>query len=189
MLHVQVRIGHTILPALVDNGACDDFISEQAVGEMHLEARHLRRTTRILSANGKSMECASYVVVTAVWGALSFQLSLRVIPSSVRVILGFPFLQHFDPRISWRNGTLTISRGTDSWGVPTCLIPQTQSPVLGHVLSRGGTPTEIYQAPSSKRAVPYVSPGGIPEGFLGHTSSSATYQVHDQTPRSRPIHE
>ena len=54
------------------------------------------------------MECVSYVVVTAVLGALSFQLSLWVIPSSVRVILGFPFLQNFDPRISGRNGTLTI---------------------------------------------------------------------------------
>ena len=154
---------------------------------MHLAARPIRQTSRIFSANGKSIECVSYVVVTAVLRALSFQLSLRLIHSSVRVILGFPFLQHFDPRISWRNGTLTISRGTDSWSVPTCLIPQTQSPVLGHVLSRGGTPTGIYQAPASKLASPYVFYGGVSEGFLGHISSSATYQVPDQTPRSRPI--
>ena len=92
MLYVQLRIGTTILPALVDSGACDNFISEQAVAEMHLEARPLRRTMRILSEDGNSMECASYVVVTAVLRALSFQLSLRVILSSVGVILGFPIL-------------------------------------------------------------------------------------------------
>ena len=120
MLYVQLRIGPTILPALVDSGACDNFFSEQAVAEMHIEPRPLRRTTRILSANGKSMECASHVVVTAVLGALSFQLSLRVIPSSVRVILCFHFLQHFDPRIFWRRGTLAIVCGTGRWSVPTC---------------------------------------------------------------------
>ena len=56
------------------------------------------------------MECVSYVIVAAVLGALSFPLSLRVIPSSVRVILGFSFLHHFNPRISWRAGTLTIEQ-------------------------------------------------------------------------------
>ena len=31
MLYVQLRIETTILPALVDSGACDNFISDQAV--------------------------------------------------------------------------------------------------------------------------------------------------------------
>ena len=84
---------------------------------MHLEVRPLRETMRFLSANGQRMECASYVVVTAVLGALSFQLSLRVVPSSILVILGFPFLRQFNPRISWRAGTLTIEHGSESWCV------------------------------------------------------------------------
>ena len=105
---MQLQIVTNIIPALVDSGACDSFISAQTVAEMHLEVRHLRKTTRILSANGQPMECAFYVVVTAVLGALSFPLSLRVVPSSIRVILGFTFLHQFNPRISWRSGTLTI---------------------------------------------------------------------------------
>ena len=129
------------------------------------------------------MECVSYVVVTAVLGALSLQLSLRVIPSSVRVILGFPFLQHYDPRISWRDGTLTIVCGTGSWSVHTCPIIPVQPTAFSPVLSPGGTPTEIYKAPASKRAFQYVFHGEVSEGFLGHTSSSATCQVSDQTPR------
>ena len=64
-----------------------------------------------------------------------------------------------------------------------------QPTVLGPLLSPGGTPTEIYKAPVSQRASPYVFPGGVSEGFLGHISPSATYQVPDQIPRSRPIPE
>ena len=36
VLYVQLRVGTTTLPALVDSGACDNFISKQAVTEMHL---------------------------------------------------------------------------------------------------------------------------------------------------------
>ena len=70
MLYVQLQLGATILPALVDMVACDNFISAQSPADMHLEVRPLRKATRILSANGQPMECASYVVVTAVLGAL-----------------------------------------------------------------------------------------------------------------------
>ena len=87
MFYVQLQIGTNILPALVDSGACDNFISAQTVAEMHLEVRSMLETTRILSANGLPMECASYVVVTAVLGALYFPLILLVVPSSIRVIL------------------------------------------------------------------------------------------------------
>ena len=104
----------TILPALVDSGGCDNFVSAQIVADMHLEIRPLRQATRTLSANGQPMECASYVVVTAILGALSFPLRLRVVRSSVRVILGLPFLHHFNPRISWRAGNLTIVLRSES---------------------------------------------------------------------------
>ena len=102
---------------------------------------------------------------------------------------GFSILQHFDPRISWRNGTLTIVCGTGSWSVPTCPIFPVQPTALAPVLSPDRSPTWICEAPASKQAFPHVFPSEVLEGFLGHTSSSATYQVPDQTPRSRPIHE
>ena len=47
ILYVQLRVGTTTLPAIVDSGACDNFISEQAVAELHLEVRPLRMATRI----------------------------------------------------------------------------------------------------------------------------------------------
>ena len=64
-----------------------------------------------------------------------------------------------------------------------------QPTAFSTVLSPGGTSTEIYKAPASERVSTYVFPGGVSEGFLGHISSSATYQVPDQTPRSGPIPE
>ena len=53
MLYVQLRIGQTTLSALVDSGACDNFISEQAVADMDLEVRPLLKATKMLSANGQ----------------------------------------------------------------------------------------------------------------------------------------
>ena len=38
------------------------------------------------------------------------------------IILGIPFLQYFDPCISWREGTLKIHDGVRTWMVPTCFV-------------------------------------------------------------------
>ena len=152
MLYVQLQIGTTILPAPVDSGACDNFISAQTVADMHLEVRPLRETTRILSANGQPMECASYVVVSSVLGALSFPLSLRVVPSSIRVIFVFHFLHQFNQRISWRAGTLTIEHGSESWCVPTCPVMPLQSEVLAPMVCGEEVLPVIYQPPAVRRA-------------------------------------
>ena len=38
------------------------------------------------------------------------------------IILGIPFLRHFDPCISWREGTLKIYDGVQTWMVPMCIV-------------------------------------------------------------------
>ena len=37
MLYVQLQLGAAVLPALVDSGACDNFISAQTAADMHIE--------------------------------------------------------------------------------------------------------------------------------------------------------
>ena len=173
----------TIMPALVDSGACDNFISAQTVAVMHLEVRPLRQATRILSANRQPMECASYVVVTAVLWALSFPLSLWVVPSSIRVILGFPFLHQFNPRISWRSGTLTIEHGSESWCVPTYSVMPVQSEVLAPMVCGEEVFPVIYQPPAARRAALSAPPLELsdsipPRQAIPPSASSSTLPVN-----------
>ena len=116
------------------------------------------------------MECASYVVVTAVLGALSFPLSLRVTPSSIRVILGLPFLNHFNQRIAWRACTLTIEQGSDSWCVPTCPVLPVQPVVLAPMVCGEEVSPVVYQPPAVRRAAlsdhPRDLPGSLPPSRL-----------------------
>ena len=45
------------------------------------------------------MPCHHYVVVRATLAELRFTLTLRVIPTDLRVILGYQLLRFFDPEI------------------------------------------------------------------------------------------
>ena len=49
------------------------------------------------------MPCHHYVVVRATLGELRFTLTLRVAPTDLRVILGYPFLRFFDPKSGGEN--------------------------------------------------------------------------------------
>ena len=77
------------------------------------------------------MDCDSYLVVLAVLGSVRFRNSLRVVSSTMGIILGIPFLRHFDPRISWREGTLTICRGDREWVIPMCAVDNAAQSAIG----------------------------------------------------------
>ena len=68
------------------------------------------------------MERVSYVVIPALLGSLRYRLCLRVVSSSMGIILGISFLRYFDPCISWRDGTLKIHDGARNWMVPLCFV-------------------------------------------------------------------
>ena len=122
MLYVQISIGKVTMPALVGSGASSNFIDQGVVITLELKLLLLKLPTKISSANGHLMECVSYAVVPARVGSLRFQLCLRVVSSSMGIILGIPFLRYFDPCISWREGTLKIYDGVRTWMVPMCFV-------------------------------------------------------------------
>ena len=49
------------------------------------------------------MPCHHYIVARATLGELRFTLTLRVVPTDLRVILGYPFLRFFDPKSGGEN--------------------------------------------------------------------------------------
>ena len=68
------------------------------------------------------MDCVPYVVIPARLGPLLFWLCLRVVSSLMGIILGIPFLRHFDPCISGREGTLKLYDGVQTWMFPMCFV-------------------------------------------------------------------
>ena len=54
------------------------------------------------------MPCSLYVGVRATLGELRFTLTLRVVPTDLRVIFGYSFLRFFDPEIWWRDRRMSI---------------------------------------------------------------------------------
>ena len=83
-------------PALVDSGARDNFIDSDLVLSLQLAPLPLAVPTKIRSANGHLMDCDSYVVVLTVLGSLWFRIRLRVVSSTMGIILWIPFLRYFD---------------------------------------------------------------------------------------------
>ena len=79
------------MPALVDSVASDKFIDSGLVSPLSLSPLPLAVPTKIRSVNGHLMDCDSYVVVLTVLGSLRFRISLRVVASSMGIILGIPF--------------------------------------------------------------------------------------------------
>ena len=71
------------------------------------------------------------MVVLAVSGFLRFRISLRVVSSTMGIIFWIPFLRYFDPRISWREGTLTICRGDREWVIPMCAVDNAAQSAIG----------------------------------------------------------
>ena len=122
MLYVQIGIGKVTMPALVDSGASSNFIDQGVADTLKLKLLPLKVPTKIPSANGHLMECVSYAVVPARLGSLRFQLCLRVVSSSMGIILGIHFLRYFDPCISWREGTLKIYDAVRTWMVTMCFV-------------------------------------------------------------------
>ena len=64
------------------------------------------------------MPCKHCVIVRARLGELPFTLTLRVVPTYLRVILGYPFLRFFDPEIYWRDRVMRITKGERVFNVP-----------------------------------------------------------------------
>ena len=108
MMYVTLHIQTVECTALIDSGASDNFISASLVKYLRLQLRNLPTPCHIRAANGGLMPCSHYVVVRATLGEIRFTLTLRVVPTDLRVILGYPFLRFFDPEIWWRDRRMTI---------------------------------------------------------------------------------
>ena len=108
MLYVKLYIQTVECGILIDSRASDNFISANLVRYLRIQVRNLPTTCHIRAVNGGRMPCTHYVVVRATPGELRFSLTLRVIPTDLRVIFGYPFMRFCDSEIWWWDRRMSI---------------------------------------------------------------------------------
>ena len=111
LMYIPLQIHGLPVRALLDSGASDNFISEWLVSHLNLTRYPLPHALRVDMADGSSLSLTSMVRPYLHLGSLKLRLFLKVVPTPFPVILGFPFLNYFNPDIDWRLRQLTLTYG------------------------------------------------------------------------------
>ena len=98
---IPVSIHDVPLRALIDSGASENFISTDVVTSLNLPSHDLKCPSSLRIADGSVHNVTKFVRVRVAFGSLTIPLVLRVFQMSHQIILGFPFLQRFQPDIDW----------------------------------------------------------------------------------------
>ena len=105
---IPVSIHHVPLRALIDSGASENFISSDVVSSLSLQAHDLKCPSSLRIADGSVHNVTKFVLVRITFGSLIIPLVLRIFQMSHQIILGFPFLQRFQPYIDWADKCLSF---------------------------------------------------------------------------------
>ena len=97
LLFLPLQIGPKTHYALLDSGASDSLISVLVVKQSDLRLLPLKTPVKVRVANGQLISVSHFVRVTVVIGTLKTRLFLRVIPTPLPLVLGYPFLFFFNP--------------------------------------------------------------------------------------------
>ena len=98
---IPVSIHDVPLRALIDSGASENFISTDVVTSLNLPSHDLKCPSSLRIADGSVHNVTKFVRVRVAFGSLFIPLVLRVFQMSHQIILGFQFLQRFQPDIEW----------------------------------------------------------------------------------------
>ena len=99
---ISVKIRTTECVALIDSGATGNFISETFAAQLGCKRRPLKRPGHAKTAGGELLTVDTFIRVTARMENVSLRLSLCVVAMQPTLILGYNFLNHFNPVIDWR---------------------------------------------------------------------------------------
>ena len=105
-----------------------NFISERVASELSLRRHKLHAGQTIVAATGENIACAHFTHVYVQMEDLKFYVNLSIVPMHPGLILGIPFLVHFNPLINWQERSFRIMRyGKAYW------IPIVQKPIWSEV--------------------------------------------------------
>ena len=97
--------------ALINSGATENFIDPQTVEQLRLPIRKLLHPRIIYNIDGTLNKAGSITHRCSLH--IQFENTTKVVDFFItdlghnRVILGFPFLQEFNPNINWEKGSIS----------------------------------------------------------------------------------
>ena len=101
LIQIPVSIHDVPLRALIDSGASENFISSDVVSSLQLPFHELKFPSSLRVADGSIHEVTKFVRVKLSFDSVLIPFVLRIFSMSHQVILGFPFLQRFQPLVDW----------------------------------------------------------------------------------------
>ena len=97
-----------MIMALLDSGASDSFVSWNVVRVLGLRQYQLSQRLTVRVANGEALAVTHFVQLSAMLGPMPVRLSLRVIKTTIPIVVGYPFLARTQPTIDWKQRVLRI---------------------------------------------------------------------------------
>ena len=110
LLCLPMVVGGKMIRALLDSGASDSFVSWDVVRVLGLRQYPLSQRLTVRVANGEALAVTHFVQLSARLGPMPVRLSLRVIKTTIPIVLGYPFLERTQPTIDWKQRVLRIER-------------------------------------------------------------------------------
>ena len=96
--------------ALIDSGAAGNFISTSLVKQLGCNKHPLREPTTVRVANSDIMAITHFVRVIIHMEKFSVRLCFQMTQMPNDILLGYPFLTRFTPRIDWRSRMMYIKQ-------------------------------------------------------------------------------
>ena len=124
LLYVPVQLRERIVWSLVDSGAADNFISEKTVKRLQLPTQLLDDPMTVCVGNGQLIHATEYVYLTLDLGAFKAKTKLKVLPTPIPMVLGYPFLAKHQPEIDWVKRRLFFLKEGRSLLVQGYSVPQ-----------------------------------------------------------------
>ena len=101
LLYVPVELREKVVWSLVDSGAADNFISVKTVQRLQLPTQRLEEPMVVCVGNGQLIQATEYVYRTLHLGEYKAKTKLKVLPTPIHMVLGYPFLAKHQPKIEW----------------------------------------------------------------------------------------
>ena len=99
-----------MIRALLDSGASDSFVSWDVVRALGLRQYPLSQRLTVRVANGEALAVTHFVQLSARLGPMPVRVSLRVIKTTIPIVLGYPFFARTQPTIDRKQLVLRIER-------------------------------------------------------------------------------
>ncbi len=115
LMYVPVQLHGVDFRALIDSGASDNFISSGICDHLRLSRHPLKEPLTMQLADGSYTSVGSYTRPHLKIGELKLRMVLKIVETPLPLILGFSFLQFFNPRINWKTRELEIEYGGESF--------------------------------------------------------------------------